>query len=171
MPTHNLPRPVHTCNCGDHAWTVLTRGYATMVSVEDAHFLQERAWCAEVAGRKVYAVSGREYFKLHRVVLQNETEMLCDHKNGNGLDNRRDNLRLATDRQNSQNMRKARNKTSQFKGVCWDKQRNKWESKIRVDGIRQRLGFFSDEVEAACAYDTAAIKHFKEFAWLNFPQG
>jgi hypothetical protein len=93
-----------------------------------------------------------------------------DHANGNGLDNRRCNLRLATDTQNAQNRGLRSDNSSGFKGVSRDKQRQAWVAYIS-DGPRQRrLGRYSDREEAARAYDDAAIQLFGEFARLNFPK-
>jgi hypothetical protein len=92
-----------------------------------------------------------------------------DHINGNGLDNRRCNLRPVTSQQNRANQRKTRG-TSQFKGVYLRRRERNWEAAIKVNRRRIYLGTFSSEVEAARAYDAAARHHFGEFAALNFPR-
>ena len=71
MPKTNMPRPVFHCQCGNHAWTPLTLGFITIVSPQDAHFLQERAWRAyQVKTRRtVYAVATQKSIKLHRLIL------------------------------------------------------------------------------------------------------
>jgi hypothetical protein len=94
-----------------------------------------------------------------------------DHANGDGLDNRRENLRPATRRQNGRNSRPRADltKTSQYKGVCWDKRAGKWRVQIGDHGRRRHVGHFTDEVEAARAYDAAAHELYGEFAWPNFP--
>lgn len=91
-----------------------------------------------------------------------------DHRNGDGLDNRRANLRAATDQDNLRNMRKHRG-SSRFKGVCWHCNDRCWNVKIRLGGRAVNLGAFADEVAAALAYDAAAREYFGEFAALNFP--
>jgi hypothetical protein len=88
-----------------------------------------------------------------------------DHRNGNGLDNRRANLRPATHAQNQRNQRPRIVSTSEFKGVSWDSHRLKWHARI----ARRHLGRFDDELAAAKAYDAAARELYGEFAWLNFP--
>jgi len=106
---------------------------------------------------------------LHRFILGNYGNgLLVDHINRNGLDNRKQNLRFCTQKENSRNQVGTKNSTSKFKGVCFDKNRNKWMSKIRVDYKTLFIGRFKNEIEAAKAYDKAAKIHFKEFAYLNF---
>ena len=94
---------------------------------------------------------------------------LTDHINGNGLDNRRDNLRPATTRQNQQNRRKRSAASSQFKGVYWFRLYGNWHAEIQVAGVPKSLGYFRNETDASHAYDAAAREHFGEFAALNFP--
>lgn len=89
-----------------------------------------------------------------------------DHRNGNGLDNRRKNLRPCTHAQNCRNA-KPRSVSSKYKGVGWSRVHNKWRARIRVDGILKSLGVFTEEAQAARAYDRAAAEYFGEFARLN----
>jgi hypothetical protein len=113
---------------------------------------------------------------LGRKLLKNE---VVDHINENGLDNRRENLRIATRIQNQANQRKQSTKTtSRYKGVCLDRGRNRWMSYIgsNKDGATKRiyLGYWANtptnEIEAARAYDRAALEIYGEFANLNFPR-
>jgi hypothetical protein len=93
---------------------------------------------------------------------------MTDHINGNGLDNRRRNLRPATRQENMRNRRKLHAGTSKYKGVYL--QEGRWIAKIRVLGKSQTyLGSFADEMSAALAYDAAARLQFGAFAALNFP--
>lgn len=108
----------------------------------------------------------KHMISMHRLVTGNPQ---TDHKNGNGLDNQRHNLRPATDAENMRNRRKLAG-TSHLKGVYWDRRRSKWHAAISVGKSRYFLGYHDDEEEAGRPYDAAAAKHFGEFAWLNFPK-
>jgi hypothetical protein len=107
---------------------------------------------------------------MHRLITGAPAGVEVDHRNGNGLDNRRSNLRLATTSQNQGNQRLSRANTSGFKGVHWDKHRAKWKASIAGDNNDKHLGHFTDPSEAAHAYDSAARLRFGRFASVNFPQ-
>lgn len=94
-----------------------------------------------------------------------------DHQNRNTLDNRRNNLRIATPSQNRCNCGRQVNNTSGFKGVFWHKAAGKWRAQIRIDRHSQHLGMFDTPEVAAEAYDFAAIALHGEFAKINFPKG
>ncbi|MEY2669223.1 MAG: hypothetical protein RJA59_1861 [Pseudomonadota bacterium] len=92
-----------------------------------------------------------------------------DHRNRNGLDNRRSNLRPATAAQNNANKPSRRGAKSSYKGVYEAWRPGKWAASIQVQGNKRYLGSFDDEVSAAKAYDIAASKAWGDFAYLNFP--
>lgn len=104
---------------------------------------------------------------LHRFVTRAVSGIAIDHKNGNTLDNRRSNLRLASSAQNQMNREKSEGKSSQFKGVYWDTGRSKWSARIKKDGKVTFLGRFDDEIEAAEKYNESAKVFFGTFALLN----
>lgn len=91
---------------------------------------------------------------------------IVDHINGNGLDNRRENLRLATARENALNSRPRKGR-SKFKGVYLDTLRGNWYVQIRAKGRGRYVGSFWSELDAARAYNKAALEHYGEFARLN----
>jgi hypothetical protein len=111
---------------------------------------------------------------MHRIILERKLgrilnpDEMTDHIDHNGLNNQRDNLRVVTCSLNNRNSRKGFEKTSQYKGVVWDKSRSKWMSRININGHDKYLGRFTDEVDAAKAYDEAAKIHYNEHANLNF---
>lgn len=104
---------------------------------------------------------------LHRFLLDAPTGVMVDHKNGNGLDCTRGNLRVANRNQKQHNSG-PRNGTSRFKGV-YRKTKNRWAAQIKARQTYRYLGLFATEEDAASAYDEAAKELHGEFARLNFP--
>ena len=114
-------------------------------------------------------ISGRTQnceMQLHRYLLRPPRNMDVDHLNHNGLDCRRSNIRICTTAQNICNQL-PRGGSSKYKGVSWHKQGKSWVAGIKSNGKRQHLGCFSDELEAAKAYDEKALELFGEFALTN----
>lgn len=154
----------------------LTKGKVTLVDDEDYEWLSEFKWQAEnprvglyYAVRRVYVPNGKAIFKkMHREILSVPSDMHVDHRDGNGLNNQRYNIRPCTQAENNRNARLRIDNSSGFKGVGWHNQRNKWVAYIRQDGRLKHLGLFATAEEGARAYDAAAREIFGEFAWLNF---
>ncbi|OHB55307.1 MAG: hypothetical protein A2173_08695 [Planctomycetes bacterium RBG_13_44_8b] len=105
---------------------------------------------------------------MHNEIMQPQAGLIIDHKDHNGLNNSRANLRPATKAQNCWNRRKKPGCSSKYKGVCFNKALGKWAGSIRFEGRRSHLGYFVNEEEAARTYDAAARKYHGEFAALNF---
>lgn len=158
----------------------LTKGYTAIVSPEDAD-LADLNWIAMRDPRKiaVYATRSknenrvRHRFLMHRVILERILDRplvkgeFVDHINHNGLDNRRENLRLCSNQQNCTNSRPKQSNTSGYKGIIWHARLNKWSAQIGVNGKSQYLGLFLSKHDAARAYNAAALAAWGEFAYLN----
>ena len=155
---------------------MLTQGKYTLVDNEDYEWLSQWKWRWSPNGEHTgYATSRitidgkKTCLFMHRMILGLKKGKIGDHINGNGLDNRRCNLRKCTIAQNNQNSRKQRNNSSGYIGVSWEALAKKWRARICYNGIKKQLGLFSDVEDAAMVYDRAAKKYHGEFATLNFP--
>ncbi|MBA7691068.1 hypothetical protein ES703_99606 [subsurface metagenome] len=150
----------------------LTQGKFAIVDAEDYDRLNQYKWYASKCKNTFYAcrVEGGTTIRMHREIMRAPKGLICDHIDHNGLHNRKGNLRLCTNAQNSYNQQACATGTSKYKGVCWHKCRSKWSARIRCDGKFYNLGDFDNEMEAAMAYDNKAAELFGEFAWLNFPE-
>ncbi len=132
----------------------LTQGFVAIVDDEDWKHLSRWRWkVLKCKGGKFYACRSTKSatILMHRVVAKASDGMLVDHKNGNGLDNRRDNLRLATQSQNQFNTNKSRG-SSERRGVSWHSEQKKWMAQIRHEGKSYFLGRFDSEEDAHAAY-------------------
>jgi len=182
IPRQDL-RSGNTQSCGecpnkvDHAgggvtviWLERNKGkelIPCLIDTADYPAIKMKRWYVRRSDAVFYAeaTDGDSSVFMHRFLfphLEQSTEV--DHRNGNGLDNRRRNLRSATKSQNQQNIRGRQNATG-FKGVSI--RRNKFRAEIKADGKRILLGTFSTLQDAARAYNVAAIEHFGEFAYTN----
>ena len=159
----------------------LTKGYVTLVDDADFEWLSQWKWfvhidtrgwkCAQRKRDKVEPGS-TAHIVMHRAILgvaHLRGRFTVDHINHDTLDNRRDNLRLCTSRENSRNRLLNRNSTSGYKGVSWRVRERRWQAYIKTGGKLRGLGYFAVKEEAARAYDAAAVEAFGEFAYLNFP--
>lgn len=108
---------------------------------------------------------------MHRLVmgLPIGDDREVDHRDGNGLNNQKHNLRICTRRQNMMNKRVSKNNMSGYKGVSFTRGKRMWQVRIKTDEVNEYIGSWFCVISAAKAYDEAAIKHFGEFARLNFP--
>lgn len=152
----------------------LTQGYSAIVDDEDAELAQLHWQVLYQGENSIYARGAtkgadRKSVLLHRIILGRVLGRALvrgeevDHIDGNGLNNRRSNLRLASRTQNNQNKRRYCNNRSGYKGVHWNKQRGKWQADIRVNGKLKYLGRYSLPEDAYAAYCVAAATYFGNF--------
>ena len=155
----------------------LTKGKVALVDDEDYEYLNQFKWCVTTSPNTQYAVCGNVILfnnkwekgvRMHRLLLQARPRQIVDHKNHDGLDNQRHNIRICTHQQNTWNSRPHTNGYSKYKGVL--KQGNRWSAHITINGYSACLGTFGTEEEAARRYDKSARLYHKDFACLNFPE-
>ncbi len=155
----------------------LTQGQIALVDDFNFDWLSRWKWYARKGRQTWYAVrnifvpgKGQRPVSMHREILKlTDPKIHGEHRDGNGCNNQIENLRPASGIQNGRNRKKNRANTSGYKGVCWRKDHKKWHAQITILCRTRSLGYFTDPVLAAHAYDSAARKHFGEFARLNFP--
>jgi len=151
-------------------------GEGKFAIVDDADFdwLNQWKWCVTGSGYVSGSVYVEEYKRrkpvlMHRLILNIPKGMEGDHKNNNKLDNRRNNLRVCTPMQNMGNRPIGKQNTSGYKGVSWDKEKNKWAVKIRINGRVTFVGRYTNIETAARAYDIKSKEVYGEYVVLNFP--
>ena len=150
----------------------LTQGKAAIIDDADYPLIKCYRWYARKCRWCWYAtanVKGKDgkwrKMQMHHLILG--AVILTDHRNGDGLDNRRINLRPCTHAENVRNSTARHNSRSPYKGVSWDRKSRKWKAQIGMHGRKIHLGFYEREQDAAEAYDMAARRYFGEFARLN----
>ncbi len=150
----------------------LSFGKHAVVDAEDYDQLNMYKWCSVRRGQIWYARTFRTdgtHLSMHRLITNAPKHLVVDHKDYNGLNNRKSNLRLCTPAQNQYNARPSPGGTSRHKGVYWEKKSKKYRALIGHKSKRYHLGCFDNEDDAGRAYDRKAIELFGEFAYLNFP--
>lgn len=105
-------------------------------------------WSVKKDGNTYYAMIGKEQIRMHRFIMNYNGNKVIDHKNGNGLDNRKSNLRIVTQLVNSRNRRLSKSNTSGVTGVSFHKHKRKWQADIKVHGKKKYLGLFDELQEA-----------------------
>lgn len=148
----------------------LTNGYKAIVDDEDFDYLSKFKWYAhfnqygKIYARRAKNQKGKgKWAWMHRVIMNPPAGALIDHINGNGLDNRRSNLRTCTHAENLRNRKAPRNNTSGYRGVVWNSISKNWVAQIESSGKSIYIGRFDDIVEAAIAYDEKARELWGEF--------
>lgn len=156
----------------------LTQGKVALVDDEDYEWLNQWKWCVAKAKHLYYAVrrphvgESGTILHMHRAILGLKCKdgILLDHKDRNGLNNQKENLRIADRRINSINSKLLRStNTSGFRGVTWSKKAHKWQASINTRGINIWGGYHHDPIAAARAHDKMAKSHYGDIAKLNFP--
>jgi hypothetical protein len=156
----------------------LRNGEFTTVDDIDYESLSQHSWLCmnskytKYAGRWENVEGKRRYILMHREILGiADQRVFADHRDGNGLNNVRSNLRRCNKAQNCANTRKVAKCWSKFKGVSLHSPSGLWRSIIRINGRQISLGYFHTEEAAARVYDAVALRHRGEFAAINFPEG
>lgn len=155
----------------------LTQGKVALVDDCDFEYLSQFNWFAHknkftwYAQRNSPRVNGkRTVIHMHREILQAPNAFKVDHRDDDGLNNQRGNIRLCTQGENIRNRRVSVTNTSGYKGVHWKTQNKKWAATIHIDGKSIHLGYFKSASDAALVYDAAAREHYGEFARLNYAE-
>jgi hypothetical protein len=149
----------------------LTQDKFAVVDPQDYPHLSRYKWTAAKSPNTFYAVrSDRDkQIRMHRQITGAPPNLVCDHIDHNGLNNRKSNLRLCTRSQNARNQRPQTGRSSKYKGVSWHKLDKRWHARAHSNQITHHLGSFKNELDAAKAYDEKAKELFGKFAYLNFP--
>ena len=135
-------------------------GLKFLIDPDDYEKIKDESFCLNSCG---YVRSGKHKY-LHRIIMNVPDSMQVDHINGNKLDNRKCNLRICTNQENCMNVGKKKNNSSGFKGVCFNKQHQKFQANISIDSKLKHLGLFEKAEDAYKVYCEAAIKHHGAFA-------
>src|SRR4051794_40539867 len=150
----------------------LSQGLTTEIDDADWEKLKDYKWFAHVRPKRTYAVSSSikgQTLYMHRLIMSPPRGMQVDHIDGDGLNNKRSNLRLATSQQNNANAFRTQN-VSGYIGVNITPS-GRWQARARKGGTRHHIGVFDTPEEAARAYDAWTFVEYGDFAQLNFPEG
>jgi hypothetical protein len=151
---------------GNYGVGYTDKGFMFYFDKEDYDKIKDYCWYMLDSNEYVTTTKGNKKLKLHSFIMNILDQTPIDHKNHDVFDNRKENLRICTPSQNEQN-KKIQKHTSRYKGVFFDKYHKKWKAQIEINGKHIFIGYFNIEEDAALAYNNAAIKYFKEFAYLN----
>lgn len=161
---------------GNVAYVPLTRGYEAIIDAADVALVSGRNWCAKPTFHKdgrVRSVYAQTYVTkngkgtsacIHQIILAAEAGSLIDHVDGNGLNNRRRNLRFASLAENQHNRYVNKNSRSGVKGVFWEHRTRKWRALFRVHGKKIYVGYFQTIADAEAAIIAARVAYHGQFA-------
>jgi hypothetical protein len=161
-------RPKAATPGGEVRQIPLGDGLYAYVDAADYEWLNRWTWHLS-NGYAVRWEKGKIIF-MHREILRPPKGKIGDHVNGNRQDNTRVNLRPCLRSENARNKSKAHGTSSRFRGVDYRRASGRWHARIRFEGKLIHLGSFTDEIEAARAYDRKAVELFGQFARLNLPE-
>lgn len=145
----------------------LTQGKFAQVDDEDFEIINKYKWCAARMKDIWYTIRSDDYISMHRFIMNARKGKIINHKDGNGLNNQRNNLRFCNAYQRSAARRSAKGSSSIYLGVSWDKQRDRWKVRINSGNNKINIGYFKTEENAAIAYNIYAEKYHGEFARFN----
>ena len=155
----------------------LTKGKYAIVDPEDYEKLNQYKWYTKDNGYTFYAERKMRQFgkkrtiRMHRQIMHAPPDKVVDHKNHHGWDNRKENLQVVSQQENTWNSERGKNTgSSKYKGVNYDKAHRKYRATLCHNSGKIHLGYFENEIDAARAYDETAKKYRGEFAVLNLPQ-
>jgi hypothetical protein len=151
----------------------LTQGKFAIVDNDDYEWLSQWEWCFHINyARRTDKSSGRQKtVSMHSIISKTPLGKFTDHINGNGTDNRKYNLRICSSAENARNLPVNRRSTSGYKGVTWNKRTKNWRARIVFDGKEIYLGTYQNVIDAAEAYNRAALRLHGEFARINQIKG
>jgi hypothetical protein len=156
---------------------LLTKGKIALVDDDMFDYLNQWKWYAKNSGenwyakRSVWANGKKHNISMHRLLMNiSDPKIQIDHKDGDGLNNQKSNLRFCTRSQNYMNKKSQVHKTSIYKGIYYHKASKKYIAKVGYNKNQIYLGYFKNELDAAKAYDIKALELFGEFARPNFPK-
>lgn len=160
---------------GEVAFIELTKGYRATIDAVDIPLVEGRNWSALTSPRRnaIYAcrveiIDGKQHMiLLHRLILGLAGDDQGDHRDGDGLNNRRYNLRICTHADNQINKRVRSDSSSGLKGVVWESRSGRWRSEIQLHGKKKWLGYFDTPEAAHAAYCAAAPLLHGEFASIT----
>jgi hypothetical protein len=150
--------------------TINIKGYEVLIDDDIAHMVLARKWHISDRKRGIYFSASILFpdgkyrdVKLHRFIMECPPGLLVDHKNGDHLDCRRQNLRICTTAENTRNEPMLKTNTTGFRGVSFIKGKNKYRAYIMFEGRYRHLGYFDTPEEAAVRYKREARKLFGEY--------
>lgn len=157
------------------AYVPLSKGLSAIIDIEDVdRICQYNWWCSHLgyAMREVRLNNNKiKIILMHRIILNAKDNEFIDHINSNRIDNRKQNLRIATNSENQHNSKLPVTNTSGYKGVAWSDHAGGWIACISIEGKLSKIGLYATAKEAATAYDIAATTYYGEFAKTNLSLG